>query len=99
MKQLNINYLGTEHLNGFDTYKYSSVDTSPISIYLTHPFWEWCVQVFVDADRWLIGPEYLSLDGRGCTYLWAVDAKDNQSLKGIITSAVPLPSCISVVKF
>jgi len=44
MKLLNFNYLGTEHLNGFDTYKYSSIDTSPISIYITHPFWEWCVQ-------------------------------------------------------
>lgn len=44
MKLLDFNYLGTAHLNGFDSYKYSSIDTSPISIYVTHPFWEWCVK-------------------------------------------------------
>ena len=45
MKLLETNYLETEHLNGFDNYKYSSIDTSPISTYITHPFWEWCVKV------------------------------------------------------
>jgi len=50
MKLLETNYLETEHLNGFDNYKYSSIDTSPISTYITHPFWEWCVKF---CPKWL----------------------------------------------
>ena len=38
-------YLHQEHLTGFDQYKYCSVDDSPLSTYVTHPFWEKCVQV------------------------------------------------------
>jgi len=29
---------------GFGTYKYSAIDDSPLSIYVMHPFWDWCVQ-------------------------------------------------------
>ena len=36
-------YLGPEILRGFDAYKYSSKDTSPLSNYVMHPFWN---QVF-----------------------------------------------------
>jgi hypothetical protein len=32
-------YLGPTILAGFDTYKYSSKDTSPLSEYVMHPFW------------------------------------------------------------
>ena len=32
-------YLGPEVLAGFDSYKYNSVDTSPLSNYVMHPFW------------------------------------------------------------
>ena len=51
MKLFSSNYLDTEHLHGFDSYKYCSVDTSPISTYITHPFWEWCVKVSRRAQR------------------------------------------------
>ncbi|XP_033124298.1 ethanolaminephosphotransferase 1-like [Anneissia japonica] len=43
-------YLGKDHLDGFDKYKYNAVDTSPISIYIMHPFWNTCVKIF---PRWL----------------------------------------------
>ncbi|KXJ21208.1 ethanolaminephosphotransferase 1 [Exaiptasia diaphana] len=39
-------YLGREELAGFDRYKYKSLDTSPISNYLTHPFWNRVVKFF-----------------------------------------------------
>ena len=32
-------YLGPSILAGFDTYKYRSKDTSPLSNYVMHPFW------------------------------------------------------------
>jgi len=38
-------YLGPENLSGFDRYKYSSIDNSPVSIYITHPFWNQCVKL------------------------------------------------------
>ncbi|PIK37769.1 putative ethanolaminephosphotransferase 1 [Apostichopus japonicus] len=37
-------YLSKDHLKGFDKYKYSSIDNSPLSIYIMHPFWNKCVQ-------------------------------------------------------
>ena len=39
-------YLNPTHLSGFDKYKYSSIDNSPISVYITHPFWNQCVKVW-----------------------------------------------------
>jgi len=38
-------YLSPAHLAGFDKYKYSSIDNSPLSIYITHPFWNQCVKL------------------------------------------------------
>ncbi|XP_006819349.1 ethanolaminephosphotransferase 1-like [Saccoglossus kowalevskii] len=38
-------YLSEEQLAGFDKYKYSSKDTSPVSKYITHPFWNQCVKL------------------------------------------------------
>ncbi|KAF2362401.1 CDP-alcohol phosphatidyltransferase [Trinorchestia longiramus] len=39
-------YLSQEHLIGFENYKYSAKDTSPLSKYVMHPFWnavvKWC---------------------------------------------------------
>lgn len=32
-------YLGPDVLGGFDNYKYSAKDTSPLSNYVCHPFW------------------------------------------------------------
>ncbi|TSL61177.1 Ethanolaminephosphotransferase 1 [Bagarius yarrelli] len=32
-------YVTQEQLSGFDKYKYSAVDTNPLSIYIMHPFW------------------------------------------------------------
>jgi hypothetical protein len=40
-------YLGPKILTGFDSYKYSSKDTSPLSQYVMHPFWN---QVCVAAE-------------------------------------------------
>ena len=37
--QLFYSYLGPDILRGFDSYKYSSKDTSPLSNYVMHPFW------------------------------------------------------------
>ncbi|XP_039299223.1 ethanolaminephosphotransferase 1-like isoform X1 [Nilaparvata lugens] len=37
-------YLTQKHLSGFEHYKYSSIDTSPISVYIMHPFWNKVVE-------------------------------------------------------
>ncbi|EDW12396.1 ethanolaminephosphotransferase 1 isoform X2 [Drosophila mojavensis] len=42
-------YLTREQINGFDNYKYSAIDTSPLSQYVMHPFWNWLVKFF---PRW-----------------------------------------------
>uniref|UniRef100_A0A915CCT7 Ethanolaminephosphotransferase 1 n=1 Tax=Parascaris univalens TaxID=6257 RepID=A0A915CCT7_PARUN len=52
-------YLSERQIKGFDTYKYSSVDTSPISNYISHPFWNWLVKFY---PLWL-APNVLTLTG------------------------------------
>lgn len=52
-------YLGPEQLEGFENYKYSSQDTSPLSKYVMHPFWNACVQI---CPRW-IAPNVLTFVG------------------------------------
>ncbi|XP_053694811.1 ethanolaminephosphotransferase 1 [Sabethes cyaneus] len=52
-------YLTKEHLAGFDTYKYSARDTSPLSIYLMHPFWNWLVEYF---PKW-VAPNLMTFAG------------------------------------
>lgn len=37
--------MSKEQLAGFDKYKYSSIDTSPLSKYVMHPFWNQLVKV------------------------------------------------------
>ncbi|MED6287507.1 hypothetical protein CHARACLAT_017106 [Characodon lateralis] len=38
-------YVTKEQLAGFDRYKYSAVDTNPLSVYVMHPFWNFLVKV------------------------------------------------------
>ena len=52
-------YLTSEILAGFDKYKYNAVDTSPVSKYITHPFWNWVVEF---CPRW-VAPNALTLGG------------------------------------
>lgn len=52
-------YLSPEHLRGFQKYKYSSVDTNPVGIYVMHPFWNWLIKFF---PRW-IAPNLLTFVG------------------------------------
>jgi len=51
--------LGPEQLQGFDNYKYSSVDTSPLSNYVMHPFWNAVVKI---CPMW-IAPNLLTFTG------------------------------------
>ncbi|CAJ0594296.1 unnamed protein product [Cylicocyclus nassatus] len=39
-------YLSSSQLQGFSSYKYSCVDSSPIAVYISHPFWNWIVQFY-----------------------------------------------------
>lgn len=52
-------YLTKEHLTGFDSYKYSALDTSPLSIYVMHPFWNWLVEYF---PKW-VAPNLMTFAG------------------------------------
>ncbi|GAB0086509.1 ethanolaminephosphotransferase 1 [Sergentomyia squamirostris] len=56
---MNYDYLSKEHLDGFDNYKYSSKDTSPLSIYVMHPFWNHLVTYF---PRW-VAPNLMTFLG------------------------------------
>ncbi|XP_058449656.1 ethanolaminephosphotransferase 1 isoform X2 [Malaya genurostris] len=56
---IGIKYLSEVHLRGFEKYKYNSVDTSILSVYVMHPFWNWLVQY---CPRW-IAPNLLTFTG------------------------------------
>ncbi|KAJ1366016.1 hypothetical protein KIN20_026526 [Parelaphostrongylus tenuis] len=43
MGLFDVQYLSDAQLKGFDSYKYSCVDNSPLSVYISHPFWNWLV--------------------------------------------------------
>jgi len=55
-------YLGPTILSGFDTYKYSSKDTSPLSEYVMHPFWNQVVKI---CPLW-VAPNLLTFVGFLC---------------------------------
>lgn len=65
MKILYHKYLNHEALEGFDRYKYSCKDTSPLSNYVMHPFWNKAVLL---CPRW-IAPNLLTLVGFICCIL------------------------------
>ncbi|XP_050701938.1 ethanolaminephosphotransferase 1-like [Eriocheir sinensis] len=52
-------YLTAEHLLGFENYKYSAQDTSPLSNYVMHPFWNAVVKI---CPRW-VAPNVLTFVG------------------------------------
>uniref|UniRef100_A0A8C4LYC2 Selenoprotein I n=1 Tax=Equus asinus asinus TaxID=83772 RepID=A0A8C4LYC2_EQUAS len=52
-------YVSPEQLAGFDKYKYSAVDTNPLSLYIMHPFWNTVVKVF---PTWL-APNLITFSG------------------------------------
>lgn len=56
---LEIEYLSEEHLTGFEHYKYSSLDTSPLSVYVMHPFWNKVVEY---CPKW-VAPNVLTFSG------------------------------------
>jgi len=59
MVGLHYEYLGAKILAGFDTYKYSCKDTSPLSQYVMHPFWNQVVKL---CPLW-VAPNLLTLVG------------------------------------
>ncbi|KAK3518716.1 hypothetical protein QTP70_008918 [Hemibagrus guttatus] len=52
-------YVTQEQLSGFDKYKYSAVDTNPLSIYIMHPFWNAMVKIL---PTWL-APNLITFTG------------------------------------
>ncbi|XP_015117334.1 ethanolaminephosphotransferase 1 [Diachasma alloeum] len=56
---LEVKYLTQEHLTGFENYKYSCLDTSPLSIYIMHPFWNKVVEF---CPKW-VAPNVLTFSG------------------------------------
>ncbi|XP_014230507.1 ethanolaminephosphotransferase 1-like [Trichogramma pretiosum] len=57
--RLEAEYLSQEHLAGFEHYKYSCLDTSPLSIYVMHPFWNRVVEY---CPKW-VAPNLLTFSG------------------------------------
>ncbi|CAG9792772.1 unnamed protein product [Diatraea saccharalis] len=58
-KLFNYKYLDKNHLKGFHTYKYSAIDTSPLSNYVMHPLWNASVKLL---PKW-IAPNLLTFAG------------------------------------
>ncbi|CAH2234410.1 jg21213 [Pararge aegeria aegeria] len=52
-------FLSKDQLEGFEKYKYNSIDTSILSNYVMHPFWNWCVQF---CPVW-VAPNLLTFTG------------------------------------
>lgn len=52
-------YLSKDQLLGFENYKYSAVDTNPLSNYVMHPFWNHVVKL---VPKWL-APNVLTFSG------------------------------------
>ncbi|CAF0742201.1 unnamed protein product [Brachionus calyciflorus] len=61
-KLFSYQYITQEHLTGLDKYKYSCVDSSPLSKYVMHPFWNFIVEFY---PRWL-APNVLTFVGFLC---------------------------------
>ncbi|XP_050673127.1 ethanolaminephosphotransferase 1-like [Leptidea sinapis] len=55
-------YLSESHLKGFRSYKYSAIDTSPLSKYVMHPVWNNAVKII---PKW-IAPNLLTFAGFIC---------------------------------
>nr|XP_049701501.1 ethanolaminephosphotransferase 1 [Helicoverpa armigera] len=55
-------YLTKEHLKGFNKYKYSAIDTSPLSKYVMHPTWNTIVKVIPKS----IAPNLITFVGFLC---------------------------------
>ncbi|XP_059055854.1 ethanolaminephosphotransferase 1-like [Achroia grisella] len=55
----NYKYLTREQLEGFNNYKYMAIDTSPLSVYVMHPFWNKVVEL---VPRW-VAPNVLTFAG------------------------------------
>ncbi|KAG6462766.1 hypothetical protein O3G_MSEX013454 [Manduca sexta] len=55
----NYKYLSRDHLEGFDNYKYMAIDTSPLSVYVMHPFWNKVVEL---VPKW-VAPNVLTFAG------------------------------------
>jgi len=62
LKKLYHSYLGQEVLEGFDQYKYNCKDTSPLSKYVMHPFWN---RTVLFCPTW-VAPNLLTLVGFIC---------------------------------
>ncbi|XP_072045309.1 LOW QUALITY PROTEIN: ethanolaminephosphotransferase 1-like [Amphiura filiformis] len=56
---LNTKYLSDKQIKGFDKYKYNAVDTSPLSVYVMHPFWNAVVKT---VPMW-VAPNLLTFTG------------------------------------
>lgn len=52
-------YLDKDAIKGLEKYKYNSIDSSPLSNYVMHPFWNQLVKLF---PRW-IAPNVLTVTG------------------------------------
>ncbi|CAL1265218.1 unnamed protein product [Larinioides sclopetarius] len=61
-------YLSPERIKGFENYKYSAIDTSPLSNYVMHPFWNHVVKL---VPKWL-APNVLTFTGFLLTLLNAI---------------------------
>uniref|UniRef100_A0A1I7XCU6 Ethanolaminephosphotransferase 1 n=1 Tax=Heterorhabditis bacteriophora TaxID=37862 RepID=A0A1I7XCU6_HETBA len=101
MGLFDIKYLSATHIRGFDKYKvlismlfihtkYSCIDNSPISVYISHPFWNWLVNFY--PRTW--APNMLTLTGwalvMGCFLLESI--LDYDITSNTVGSKNPIPN-------
>ncbi|OAF70547.1 hypothetical protein A3Q56_01701 [Intoshia linei] len=88
-------YLNKDILLGFEKYKYSSIDTSPISKYVMHPFWDRVVEY---VPKW-VAPNILTLGGflfALCSFLLFVYYDDDYNAMSY-ASTVKIPPFVWIL--
>ncbi|CAG4938657.1 unnamed protein product [Colias eurytheme] len=89
-------YLSEKHLKGFKNYKYSAIDTSPLSKYVMHPAWNTAVKIF---PKW-VAPNLLTFLGFVCmlvNVILLMYYDYNLTASGGDPGAKPIPQCIFTI--
>ncbi|EDW63815.1 ethanolaminephosphotransferase 1 [Drosophila virilis] len=98
----NMRYLSETHLRGFERYKYNSIDTSFLSVYIMHPFWNSCVKYL---PMWL-APNILTFVGFLMTvvnfiliayYDWDFKAANDKSVGNTVPGWVWTVAAINIL--
>uniref|UniRef100_A0A8W7P2Q9 Uncharacterized protein n=2 Tax=gambiae species complex TaxID=44542 RepID=A0A8W7P2Q9_ANOCL len=91
---IGIKYLNDAHLKGFEKYKYNCVDTSILSVYVMHPFWN---KVVLFCPRW-IAPNLLTFTGFLLTVVnFFLIAYYDYDFRAATETPIPIPDWVWIL--